>query len=111
MADEHVFSRNILLAIIVALVTGIGLAFFFEYLDNSIKNGEDLERTAGIPALGLIPVVMVTGVTGETGIDLEAFFKTPPSPLLPSSTSQLLNHHAKIQALHPSPPPDHPVRP
>ena len=29
--------------------------------------------------LGKIPVVMVTGVTGETGIDLEAFFKGPPS--------------------------------
>ena len=37
---------------------------------NDLKQDETLRR---------IPVVMVTGVTGETGIDLETFFKRPPS--------------------------------
>jgi CheY-like chemotaxis protein len=29
-------------------------------------------------SLRAIPVIMVTGVSGETGIDLESFFKSPP---------------------------------
>jgi capsular exopolysaccharide synthesis family protein len=52
---------NILLSLVMGLGLGVGLAFFFEYLDNSIKNGEDLERTAGIPALGLIPTLKRRG--------------------------------------------------
>jgi len=52
---------NILLSVVMGLGLGVGLAFFFEYLDNSIKNGEDLERTAGIPALGLIPTLKRRG--------------------------------------------------
>lgn len=47
---------NLLLAIIVGLVTGIGLAFFFEYLDNSIKIPEDVKQHLNIPYLGPIPL-------------------------------------------------------
>jgi exopolysaccharide transport family protein len=48
--------RNILLAIIVGLLTGTGLAFFFEYLDNTIKIPEDVKRHLRIPYLGPVPV-------------------------------------------------------
>ena len=48
---------NILLAIIVGLVTGIGLAFFFEYLDNTIKVPEDIESHLNIPYLGPVPII------------------------------------------------------
>jgi len=47
---------NIILAIIVGLVTGIGLAFFFEYLDNTIKIPEDVEKYLNIPFLGPVPL-------------------------------------------------------
>jgi len=47
---------NILLAIIVGLVTGIGLAFFFEYLDNTIKIPEDVKQHIKIPYLGPVPL-------------------------------------------------------
>ncbi len=43
---------NILLAIICGLTMGIGLAFFFEYLDNTIKTAEEVERHLKIPFLG-----------------------------------------------------------
>ncbi|MBN2374291.1 polysaccharide biosynthesis tyrosine autokinase [bacterium] len=46
---------NILLAAIVGLMGGIGIAFFFEYLDDTIKTPEDLKRYFGIPFLGPIP--------------------------------------------------------
>ncbi|MFH0933254.1 MAG: polysaccharide biosynthesis tyrosine autokinase [Nitrospirota bacterium] len=47
--------RNLLLAIITGLFGGIGLAFFVEYLDNTIKTPEDLEKTVSLPSLGVIP--------------------------------------------------------
>ncbi|OEU80363.1 MAG: hypothetical protein BA865_11555 [Desulfobacterales bacterium S5133MH4] len=48
---------NILLAIIVGLVAGTGLAFFFEYLDNTVKTPDDIKRYFEIPYLGHAPVI------------------------------------------------------
>jgi capsular exopolysaccharide synthesis family protein len=48
-------TRNILLGIVLGLTVGIGMAFFFDYLDNTVKGPDDLERTLGIPSLALIP--------------------------------------------------------
>jgi polysaccharide biosynthesis transport protein len=46
---------NIALGIIVGLVVGVGLAFFIEYLDTSVKTIDDVERALGAPVLGVIP--------------------------------------------------------
>jgi capsular exopolysaccharide synthesis family protein len=46
---------NIALGIIIGLVVGVGLAFFIEYLDTSVKTIDDVERTLGSPVLGVIP--------------------------------------------------------
>ncbi len=46
---------NILLSIFVGLGSGVGLAYFIEYLDTSIKTADDVERWIGLPVLGLIP--------------------------------------------------------
>ncbi len=45
---------NILLGIIVGLFGGVGLAFFVEYLDNTIKSPEDVENRLDIPVLGIV---------------------------------------------------------
>ncbi len=46
--------RNLALGLILGLFGGIGLAFFIEYLDNSIKDGDDLEKRFGITVLGAV---------------------------------------------------------
>ena len=46
---------NLLLSGIIGLVAGVGLAFFIEYLDTSVKTVEDVERHLGLPVLGIIP--------------------------------------------------------
>jgi polysaccharide biosynthesis transport protein len=46
---------NITLGILIGLVVGVGLAFFIEYLDTSVKTIDDVERTLGSPVLGVIP--------------------------------------------------------
>ena len=51
--------RNAAIALAVGLIFGVGLAFLFEYLDDSIKTKEDLDRAVHghLPTLGLIPNV------------------------------------------------------
>lgn len=46
---------NITLGVIVGLVVGVGLAFFIEYLDTSVKTIDDVERALQAPVLGVIP--------------------------------------------------------
>ncbi len=46
---------NLLLAAVVGLFLGVGLAFFFEYLDNTIKTPEDLEQWVRLPSFGMVP--------------------------------------------------------
>ncbi len=48
---------NLLLGLIAGLLSGVGLAAFFEYLDNRIKNPDDIKRHLGLPFLGLVPGV------------------------------------------------------
>jgi polysaccharide biosynthesis transport protein len=48
-------ARNILLGFLVGLVGGIGLAFFREYLDNTVKSPDDIESLAGLPSLTVVP--------------------------------------------------------
>jgi len=50
-------SRNILLAFLVGLVGGVGLALLREYLDNTVKSPDDIERLAGLPSLAVVPEV------------------------------------------------------
>ncbi len=46
---------NIALGVIVGLVVGVGLAFFIEYLDTSVKTIDDVERALNAHVLGVIP--------------------------------------------------------
>ena len=53
--------RNAVIGFAVGLIFGTGLAFLFEYLDDSIRSKEDLDRASeGAPNLGLIPPVKPT---------------------------------------------------
>jgi capsular exopolysaccharide synthesis family protein len=48
-------TRNIMLAILVGLVGGIGLALLREYLDNTVKTPDDVETLARLPSLAVVP--------------------------------------------------------
>ncbi|HEX8088139.1 MAG TPA: polysaccharide biosynthesis tyrosine autokinase [Blastocatellia bacterium] len=47
----------IILSLVVSLGGSIGLVFFMEYLDSTIKNVEDVNRYVQLPALGVIPSI------------------------------------------------------
>ncbi len=46
---------NLALGAVVGLIFGIGIAFFLEYLDTSVKTLEDVERYLQVPVLAVIP--------------------------------------------------------
>ncbi len=48
-------SRNILVALLLSLGAGIGLAFLLDYLDDSVRTSDDISRHLGLPTLALIP--------------------------------------------------------
>ena len=45
---------NIAIALVVGLMAGFGLAFLLEYLDNTIKTEQDIERILELPTLGSV---------------------------------------------------------
>lgn len=46
---------NLLLAAVVGLFLGVGLAFFLEHLDDTVKTPEDLQDLIRLPSFGIIP--------------------------------------------------------
>lgn len=55
-------TRNMILGLILGLLVGIGLAFFIESLDTSIKSQEDVEKYMDITVLASIPAMTKNGV-------------------------------------------------
>jgi len=48
---------NLAIGGILGIMLGVMLVFFMEYMDNTIKTTDDIERYLGLPVLGLIPKV------------------------------------------------------
>ncbi|MCP3761386.1 Wzz/FepE/Etk N-terminal domain-containing protein [Domibacillus sp. A3M-37] len=48
---------NIVIGLVFGLMAGIGLAFLLEYLDNTIKSEQDIERLLELPVLGSVAVI------------------------------------------------------
>ncbi len=47
--------RNLLLGMVLGLMGGVGLAFFFEYLDQTLRTEEDIQNYLNLPVLSVIP--------------------------------------------------------
>jgi polysaccharide biosynthesis transport protein len=62
--------RNLLLALIVGLSLGVGLAFFLEYLDNTIKLPEEIKEVLKIPYLGPVPAFSPDENQPSVSVDL-----------------------------------------
>lgn len=48
-------NMEVLVSIILGLILGVGIVFFIEFIDNTYKNKEALEKAIDIPVLGVIP--------------------------------------------------------
>jgi polysaccharide biosynthesis transport protein len=70
-------ARNILMAILVGIVGGIGLAIFREYLDNTVKSPDDIETLTGLPSLAVVPALPGTLVAHQKRL---GWPQRPPLP-------------------------------
>lgn len=59
--------RNIIIAFLLSLGVGVGLAFLLDFLDDTVKSVEDVDRYIHLPALALIPAGGDRGAPRLTG--------------------------------------------
>jgi capsular exopolysaccharide synthesis family protein len=64
--------RNTLIAFLLSLVAGIGLAFLLDFLDDTVKSLDDIDRYIHLPALAMIPASLkdrgrLKGIVGSPG--------------------------------------------
>lgn len=59
--------RNIFIAFLLSLMAGVGLAFLLDFLDDTVKSVEDVDRYLHLPALALIPTNRDRGRLLEIG--------------------------------------------
>src|SRR5690606_8147308 len=48
---------NIAIAVVLGMMVGVGLAFLLEYLDNTFKSEEDIEKHLQLPVLGVVSFI------------------------------------------------------
>ncbi len=74
VASTPNYKLNLILGAVVGLIFGVGIAFFLEYLDTSVKSLEDVERYLQVPVLAVIPKdVGVLHKQGGMSPDAEAY--------------------------------------
>jgi polysaccharide biosynthesis transport protein len=71
--------RNLLLAVVMGLFLGFGLALFLEYLDNTIKLPDEIKEELNIPFLGAVPAFASNGIPQRLPLDLVTIH-APKSP-------------------------------
>ncbi len=98
---------NLFLSIVVGLMGGVGLAFFLEYLDNTVKRIDEISDRFQIPVLGVLPVAAPEEVrdldflvrlkpkssfsesmrTAKVSIQLSSYMEHPPRSIMITSTT------------------------
>ena len=49
--------RGVIMALFLSLAGGVGLAIFLEYMNDSVRSTEDVDRWLHLPSMGVIPAV------------------------------------------------------
>jgi polysaccharide biosynthesis transport protein len=81
--------KSLLLSALVALVGGVGLAFLLEYLDNTLKTPEEVERYLRLPNLAVVPDFFSLDGQGHSPQKLSSRWRSLVPQRLPSLPSQL----------------------
>ncbi len=54
--SEPNIPRNLSFALVLGIISGVGLAFLLENMDNTVRTPEQAETISGLPSLGMIPL-------------------------------------------------------
>ncbi len=84
--------RSLMMGVLLSLLAGIGMAFFLDYMDNTVKTAEDAEQRLGFPVLGMVPMIkkedesdIETIVSKEPGSVISEAYKAIRTAVLLSS--------------------------
>jgi len=79
----------LILAVILGSMFGVGTTFFVEYLDNSIKSTEELEKICHIPALGVVPYVDSKELARENLDSMDLITYSRPQSMIAEAISHV----------------------
>ena len=67
--SEPNIPRNLSFALVLGLISGVGLAFVLENMDNTVRTPEQAQAISALPSLGMIPLgsKSTSGALGPTG--------------------------------------------
>ena len=65
--SEPNIPRNLGFALVLGVISGVGLAFLLENLDNSVRTPEQAQAISGLPSLGMIPLGSKSTSRGSAG--------------------------------------------
>jgi succinoglycan biosynthesis transport protein ExoP len=65
--SEPNIPRNLSFALVLGVISGLGLAFLLENMDNTVRTPEQATALSALPSLGMIPLGSKSGKRGPTG--------------------------------------------
>ncbi|MGD0212634.1 MAG: polysaccharide biosynthesis tyrosine autokinase [Terriglobales bacterium] len=65
--SEPNIPRNLSFALVLGVISGLGLAFLIENMDNTVRTPEQATALSALPSLGMIPLGSKSGNHGPTG--------------------------------------------
>ncbi|HYW36656.1 MAG TPA: polysaccharide biosynthesis tyrosine autokinase [Terriglobales bacterium] len=65
--SEPNIPRNLSFALVLGVISGVGLAFLLENMDNTVRTPEQAQAFSALPSLGMIPLGSKSGNHGPTG--------------------------------------------
>jgi capsular exopolysaccharide synthesis family protein len=69
--------RNVALGFTLSLILGVGVAFLLEFLDRTVKSGEEVTKLFGLPTLGAVPT-LTTAADKTNGAKRRKKSEPPP---------------------------------
>jgi succinoglycan biosynthesis transport protein ExoP len=68
--SEPNIPRNLAFALVLGIISGVGLAFLLENMDNTVRTPEQAQAISALPSLGMIPLGSKSGNRGPSGARL-----------------------------------------
>ena len=65
--SEPNIPRNLAFALVIGIISGVGLAFLLENMDNTVRTPEQAQAISALPSLGMIPLGSKATSRGVTG--------------------------------------------
>ena len=65
--SEPNIPRNLSFALVLGVISGLGLAFLLENMDNTVRTPEQAQAISALPSLGMIPLGSKSGSHGPNG--------------------------------------------